>query len=116
MIARLAQTLDIWGVILAAAAGSAIGESTAFLVGRSGKGIVQRSTMNDWIQKQMRHRWRAPIVLFALSAPPNPVFDVSGLLAGAFDVPLWLFLVAVFSGRIIRMTLVAFAGLSFAYI
>jgi len=41
LIIRLAQALNVWGVILAAAAGSAIGESVAFFVGRSGKGIVQ---------------------------------------------------------------------------
>jgi len=116
VIARLAQVLNIWVVILAAAAGSALGESIAYFVGRSGKGIVQQSTLNDWIQRQMKHPWRAPLVLFALSAPPNPIFDVAGLLAGVFGVPLWVFLVSVFLGRIVRMGLVVLAGLSFAWI
>lgn len=116
VIVRLAQALNIWGVILAAAAGSTLGESVAFFVGRSGKGVVQRSGINDWIQRQMRHRWRAALVLFVLSAPPNPAFDVAGLVAGAFGLPLWLFLVSVFLGRIIRMILVAFAGLHFDWV
>jgi membrane protein YqaA with SNARE-associated domain len=116
IIARLAQALDIWGVVIAAAAGSAIGESVAFFVGRSGKAIVQQTKMNDWIKRQMQHPWRAALVLFGLSAPPNPAFDVAGLLAGAFGIPLWLFLVSVFCGRIIRMSLVAFVGLSFDWI
>ncbi len=116
VIARLAQVLNVWGVILAAAAGSALGESVAFLVGRSGRSAVQQTRINNWIQRQMRHPWRAGLVLFAFSAPPNPAFDVAGLLAGAFGVPLWLFLVSVFLGRIVRMSLVAFAGLAFDWL
>jgi len=112
VIARLAQALNVWGVILAAAAGSTLGESVAYFVGRSGKGVVQQSSVNDWIQRQMHHKRRAALVLFLLSAPPNPAFDVAGLLAGAFGLPLWVFLASVFLGRIIRMSLVAFAGLS----
>lgn len=116
VIVRLAQALNIWGVILAAAAGSALGESVAFFVGRSGKSAVERTRINNWIGRQMRHPWRAGVVLFGLSAPPNPAFDVAGLLAGAFGLPLWLFLVSVFLGRIVRMALVAFAGLAFDWI
>jgi len=116
IIARLAQAFNVWGVIIAAAAGSAIGESVAFFVGRSSKAAVEQTKMNDWIKRQMQHPWRAALVLFGLSAPPNPAFDVAGLLAGAFGVPLWLFLVSVFFGRIIRMGLVAFVGLRFDWI
>lgn len=116
MIARLAQVLNVWGVIFSAAAGSALGESVAFLVGRSSKGIVEKTTFNSWMDRQLRHHWRAGLVLFALSAPPNPAFDVAGLLAGALGVPLWLFLVSVFVGRIIRMSLVAFGGIVLEWI
>jgi len=116
IIARLAQVLNVWVVIVAAAAGSALGESVAYFVGRSGRRTVQSSRINNWLQKQMRHPWRAGIVLFAFSAPPNPVFDVAGLTAGAFGVPLWLFLVSVFLGRIVRMALVVFLGVSFDWI
>jgi membrane protein YqaA with SNARE-associated domain len=116
IIARLAQVLNVWGIILAAAAGSAIGESVAFFVGRSGRRVVQESRINNWLQRQMRHPWRAGVVLFAFSAPPNPAFDVAGLIAGAFGVPLWLFLISVFLGRIVRMSLVAFAGVWFDWI
>lgn len=111
VIARLAQVLNVWGVIIAAAAGSALGESVAYLVGRSGKEIMQETRVSGWMQRQMRHPWRAWLVLFALAAPPNPAFDVVGLLAGALDIPLWLFLSSVFLGRIIRMSLVAFGGI-----
>jgi membrane protein YqaA with SNARE-associated domain len=116
VIARLAQALNVWGVILAAAAGSAIGESVAYFVGRSGHGAIKETRISGWMEGQMRKPWRAALVLFALSAPPNPAFDVAGLLAGALGIPLWLFLVSVFLGRIIRMALVAFAGLTLDWI
>jgi len=111
VIARLAQALNVWGVILAAAAGSALGELVAYFVGRTSRRAVQQTRVNRWMQRQMQKPWRAGLVLFALSAPPNPAFDVAGLLAGALGIPVWLFLVTVFLGRIIRMSLVAFAGL-----
>jgi membrane protein YqaA with SNARE-associated domain len=110
VIARLAQVFNVWGIILAAAAGSAIGESVAFFVGRTGKEAVQETRINNWIQRQMQHPWRAGLVLFSLAAPPNPAFDIAGLLAGAVGVPLRIFLLSVFLGRIIRMGLVAFIG------
>lgn len=114
IIVRFAQSLNVWAVILAAAAGSSLGECVAFLVGRSGRGAVRETRINRWVERQVRHPWRAGIVLFALSAPPNPAFDAAGLLSGAFGLPLWLFLVSVFLGRIIRMSLLAFIGVGLA--
>lgn len=111
VIARLAEVFNIWGVVLAAAAGSALGESVAFFVGRAGRGVAAETRFYRWVQRQLQHRWRAALVLFLLAAPPNPAFDVAGLLAGALGLPLWLFLLPVFLGRIIRMGLVALGGL-----
>lgn len=108
VIAALGRAFNPWGVVLAAAAGSALGESVAFFVGRAGRGAAAETRFYRWVQEQMRQPWRAALVLFLLSAPPNPTFDVAGLLAGALGLPLWLFLVAVFAGRIIRMALVVF--------
>lgn len=112
VIARLAQALNIWGVIVAAAAGSALGECVAFFVGRSSHSAIEETRINNWIKRQLHHPWRAGLVLFALSAPPNPTFDIAGLLAGAFGLPLWLFFISIFPGRIIRMGLVVFVGLN----
>ncbi len=112
IIARLAEVLNVWGVVVAAALGSAVGESVAFFLGRTGHHEIQATRINGWIQRQMRQPWRAALVLFALSAPPNPAFDVAGLVAGALGIPFWLFFTTVFLGRIIRMSLVAFAGLT----
>lgn len=112
LVARIAAQTDSVGlVILAGALGSVLGESVAFFVGRSGRGAVAQTRFYEWVQRQLRHPWRAFVVLFLLSAPPNPLFDVAGLTAGALGLPYWLFFTAVFLGRIIRIGLIALAGL-----
>lgn len=110
LLIRLGQAFDPWGVVLAAAAGSVVGELVAYFVGRSGRQAVEETAFYHWVQRQLGHPWRAPLVLFALSAPPNPLFDVAGLLAGAMGVPLWIYATSTFLGRIVRMATVVFIG------
>lgn len=113
LLIRLGQTFDPYGVVLAAAAGSVLGELVAYFVGRSGRQAVQDTQFYRWVQRQLSHPWRAPLVLFGLSAPPNPFFDVAGLLAGALGVPLWIYITATFLGRIIRMGTIVLIGIGF---
>lgn len=110
LVARLSQELSLPGVMIAGALGSTIGESVAFFVGRSGRGAVDDTPMYRWVQRQMQQPWRAFLVLFALSAPPNPAFDVAGLTAGAMGLPYWMFATAVFLGRLIRLAIIAIGG------
>ncbi len=98
-------------VIAAGALGSALGESVAFFIGRSGRGLVQETRLYAWVHGQMRHPSRAFLVLFLFGAPPNPLFDVAGLAAGALGLPYWLFFSAVFLARIIRIWLIALGGI-----
>jgi membrane protein YqaA with SNARE-associated domain len=113
LIASVAtQTDNLAAVIVAGALGSVLGESVAFFVGRSGRGVVEDTRFYRWVQRHMRQPWRAFLILFGLSAPPNPAFDVAGLAAGALGLPYWLFFSAVFLGRLIRVGLVALAGVN----
>jgi membrane protein YqaA with SNARE-associated domain len=112
VIARVAtQSDNLALVIIAGALGSAIGESVAFFVGRSGRGAVEDTRFYRWVQQQMRHPWRAFALLFGLAAPPNPVFDVAGLAAGALGLPYWLFFAAVTLGRMVRIGIFVLVGL-----
>jgi membrane protein YqaA with SNARE-associated domain len=112
VIARVAAQSDSLAlVILAGALGSVLGESVAFFVGRSGRGAVEDTRFYGWVQRQMRHPWRAFAVLFGLAAPPNPAFDVAGLAAGALGLPYWMFFTAVFLGRMIRIAVFVLVGL-----
>jgi membrane protein YqaA with SNARE-associated domain len=105
------QSSNLWLVLLAAAFGSVVGESVAFFVGRSGRGVVADTRFYRWVQRQLRHPWRAFAALLLLSAPPNPLFDVAGLTAGATGLPFWMFFSAVLCGRVLRMwAIFALAG------
>jgi membrane protein YqaA with SNARE-associated domain len=97
--------------VFAAAAGSAVGELAAYYVGRGGRQAVAETRFYHWLRGQLSHPWRAPLLLFGLSAPPMPVFDVAGLLAGALGVPVGVFFLSVFLGRIVRMAMVVFIGI-----
>ncbi len=110
LVAALSPALSMVGVGIAGALGSVIGESVSFFVGRSGRGVVEQTRFYRWVQRQLEHPWRAFVVLFALSAPPNPAFDIAGLTAGAMGLPYWLFLGAVFLARLVRFGIVAFLG------
>jgi membrane protein YqaA with SNARE-associated domain len=105
-----AQTDNLPLVVVLGALGSALGESVAFFIGRSGRGLVQETRLYRWAHGQMSHPWRAFAVLFLFGAPPNPAFDVAGLAAGAFGIPYWFFFVAVFLARIIRVWIIALIG------
>ena len=110
LVAKLATGLNTVGVALLAAAGSAIGETTAFFVGRAGKGVVEETAFYRWLGRQLRTPLRAFVVLFLLSAPPNPFFDVAGLTAGSLGVRFPIFIAATFCGRIVRMFILAYLG------
>lgn len=116
IILRIAeQTTDVPTLILiavAAGAGSVIGEISGYMVGRAGRHAFEDTRMSRWVATQMTHPVRAFVALFALSAPPNPLFDVAGIAAGTFGVPFWLFAIAVFLGRMLRMLGLVFVGAS----
>lgn len=115
IVARVAAQSDgIVLIVVAAALGSALGESVAFFVGRSGRGAVETTRFYEWVQRQLRHPWRAFAALLVLAAPPNPLFDVAGLSAGALGLPYWLFFSAVFIGKVVRFSVIALAGVSAA--
>lgn len=96
------------GVGLAAGTGGALGELSGFLAGFSGQAIVERAHIYDrvkpWVEKY--GGW----AILVLSAIPNPFFDLAGIAAGMIKMPLRTFLLSVWIGQLIKMTLFAFAG------
>ncbi len=105
------QSPTLWPIVLAAALGSVVGESVAYGVGRSGQAVIADSPVARWVHQQLTHPWRAFIALVALAAPPNPLFDVAGLAAGATGVPFWLFFGAVLLARLLRFAVLLTVGI-----
>ena len=109
IILQMMQATDYpWIVALTTAVGATLGETSGFLAGRTGRGSFAGTRFSRWISGQLRHPRRAFWVLFGVSAPPFPAFDVAGLMAGALGVPARIFYPAVFLGRLLRF--LVFAG------
>lgn len=98
------------GVALAAGAGAALGELSGYLAGYSGQAVAEHSAIYDRLTKWMGKNGSLTILL--LSVVPNPFFDLAGVAAGAFKMPLSRFLFWVWIGETIKMFLFASAGSS----
>lgn len=93
---------------LAVGTGSAFGELTGYLAGFSGQGVIEDRALYTRVQGWMSRfgLW----VIFILGLIPNPLFDIAGITAGAMKIPVWKFLAAAGAGKVIKATLVAYAG------
>jgi membrane protein YqaA with SNARE-associated domain len=88
--------------------GQSVGELTGYLAGASGNSLagnrVSSSRMAVWMRRF------GPATLFVLALVPNPVFDVAGVVAGALRMPVWQYLLATGSGKVIRNVAIALAA------
>jgi membrane protein YqaA with SNARE-associated domain len=92
--------------VIAGLAGT-LGELTGYFLGYSGSGVLERRRFYHRVEGWMRRRgW---LLLFIISAVPNPLFDVAGIAAGALRYPLWRYLVAVGLGKQVKFFMIAYA-------
>lgn len=111
IVAHIGATAEFpWLVILLAALGSVLGESVAFLAGRAELGLVSEHPIYRRLHRVAERPLLAGVLLFAFAAPPNPLFDVGGLAAGAVGVPYRVFFVAVFAARLARIAAIVWLG------
>ena len=93
---------------LAAGTGGAVGELSGYMAGFSGQAVIERTDMYDrfkpWVDQY--GGW----AIMALSAIPNPFFDVAGIAAGISKMKMRTFLLSTWAGQLIKMTLFALAG------
>jgi len=104
----LGATLNPVLVGLAGAAGGVIGETTGFVFGYSGRGVVRGSRLYARAEKWMR-RWGGWAV-FVFAVVPIPVVDIAGVVAGALGFPLWKFLLVVWVGKSLKYVALVSAG------
>ena len=82
---------------VAGAAGGAIGETTGYAAGRSGRGLVGSEKIYARAERWIRKRGFLTIFLFSLL--PFLPFDMAGMVAGVLRYSLWKFLLACFLGK-----------------
>ena len=97
----------IW-VGMIAGLGEAVGEFSGYAAGYGGRIMVEKRAEYKRI-----HRWmdsHGTITMFLMSTVPNPLFDIAGLAAGAVQMPMKRFFVAVLAGKVIKDTWMAAVG------
>jgi membrane protein YqaA with SNARE-associated domain len=100
--------LDPLGVAVAGAAGTALGELTGYLLGRSGRGMIPAA---EWYQRVERAMARfGTLVTFVAMAVPNPLAKAVVVIAGATELAVWKLLLACFAGRALRFWAIAALG------
>ena len=99
--------LNVVTVALLSGVGETLGELSAYFVGFGGSGLVEKRSFYVKLSGWMRRR--GTLVLFVVSAIPNPVFDVVGIAAGATRFPLGRFIAVVLVGKALKGLGVAYA-------
>lgn len=95
-----------WFVGIIAATGSILGEILVYNVGR-----ITTNTDEKWyntIKHFMENNGFPTIVL--VTSIPNPLINISAVVAGSIDYPMWKFLIATFIGNWIQFTICASLG------
>lgn len=88
--------------------GATIGELTGYIAGISGRGVVDTDKKFEKVKYWMNKYglW----TLFILAAIPNPLFDIAGIIAGAYKIPVYKYFLVVLLGKIIKFGIIAFLG------
>ncbi len=113
----IGSTLNPLLVSLCAGLGSAIGETTGYTAGYATRALIRDPGEKQvWYWRLLRWMTRFPfLTLFVLSAIPNFLTDVGGLIAGRIGYPYAKFLLATFLGKTVRFGLSAYLGAIFGH-
>jgi membrane protein YqaA with SNARE-associated domain len=105
VIARVAMELDPVTVAVVAGVAAALGELTGYLIGVSGRELLQG---NRWLELTRRWMSRHGFATVAVASfIPNPAFDAVGALAGALGYRAWKFCLACFVGKTAKFLVIA---------
>ena len=108
IVFTMAGILNPLLVGLAAGLGAALGETVGYIAGYSGQVVVENRPQYEKIVQWMKKN--APLTIFSLAAIPNPFFDLAGIAAGMFRVPLRTFMFYCWLGVTLKMLIFAFLG------
>lgn len=95
-------------VAVAAGIGEPVGELTYYMLGYSGRPVLQNWSKYHRVENWMKRH--GTITLFLVSAIPNPVIRVADVSAGTLRFPVWKFFLILCLGKTIKALAFAFAG------
>ena len=91
--------------------GAAIGETTGYMAGYGGSVLIKESKNYKRVEKWMNVN--GFITIFVLAVIPNPIFDLTGMFAGATKYSFKKYFLAVTLGKVLRFIGIALLGNSF---
>lgn len=99
-------------VALVASFGSASGDILGFVLGFSGRKVLEHRLQKHFLFRVLEAIFKkhSSWIMFLFAFIPNPVFDSIGILAGIFAIPLPRFFAIVFVGRFLRFLAFAYLG------
>ncbi|MDO8636897.1 MAG: VTT domain-containing protein [Dehalococcoidia bacterium] len=86
-------------VALWASVGSTLGELTAYYAGYWGSKIVVKKETRTYIKFEQWMKRYGMFTVMVFAAIPFMPFHIGGIAAGAFRLPLWQYLIAMFVGK-----------------
>lgn len=103
-------------VALAASLGTAIGESSSYLLGFFGRTAILKNKSPVYLKAE---RWVKKYGIYTvpvLSFFPILPFDIIGIASGALGLPFWKFIIALWIGRLPRAIIESYFGAGLAHI
>ncbi|EKE05743.1 MAG: hypothetical protein ACD_19C00182G0071 [uncultured bacterium] len=88
--------------------GASIGETTGYLAGYGTSVLIKENKNYKRVEKWMNIN--GFMTIFILACIPNPIFDLTGVFAGATNYPIKKFLLATFLGKSVKFLTVALLG------
>ena len=86
--------------------GEAAGEVSSYAVGYGSGPVLEKRSFYPTARRWMERR--GTVALFAISAIPNPFFDIVGIAAGGVRFPFARFMMLVLAGKLVKGLLVAY--------
>lgn len=109
-VATLATVLNPFLVAVAGGLGAAIGEITAYLLGRGSKELIERKYEKEFDKFNKDFEKYGGLLVIGMAATPFP-FDVVGIFCGVMEYPIKKFFVATLIGKCLRNVLIAYASM-----
>jgi membrane protein YqaA with SNARE-associated domain len=111
IVIAMSTGLNPYALGIIAGVGSAIGELTGYVAGRSGRAFVpEKQRLQVERLHNLTQKYGA-LVLAVLAALPFPLFDFAGIVAGMLKMPVLSFLAGVSVGKSIKYIFLILLGI-----
>lgn len=91
--------------------GASIGETTGYMAGYGGSVLIKENNNFKRVEKWMNIN--GFLTIFILACIPNPIFDLTGIFAGATKYSFKKYFLAVTLGKVLRFIGISYLGSRF---